>query len=911
MTTQAAVGIDLGVRQASIAVMVKNEPKIIPATDGSQKTPTFISYSYISPNTFKNLVGPDAVNATLKGQQSVYDPKRILGRNFSDPEVQTFVQKVPFQVINENGGDRSIGGQTFTENITQFVTDSYQKSEGGEDYNPNYIEELRLTCELKKKELFSSRCESVYIKNAGYWRSTQMTETIFDKINVEVFTNIQKTLANFLLSSVSGSDEIGQVILVGGSTRIPKIENIIRSLLPKANIRKTIDVETIVAVGATIHANSKTRFTENAEKNSLQSLVPVKVIGICTPAAIGVHFTYDWQIKENNNSDFGIVIPKGTELPCFAEKQFWFPPQQGRVIIRIFEGDHNHAEHNDELGRCEVDGIKLSKIFCRLKIQMYLSATGELKVRAAYDGTLQIIYNWKFVTLNILEVRKSNHYYVHRPDKQSSDYSSFAATSRLLSGQPPKAQADLGKLYYQQKMDSLVSSLEFVPEESFKEAHDKSVEDAVEELSKAYPLTPELIQSTRKHLDSVFYKYSELNNRKKDIESRVAIGIDFGTAFSSVAFVSKDGTVEMIPDLVGKLSTPSCITFEDDDVTFGTAAQGKAVENPENCVFDIKRMLGRHILDPQVAQLRKFWPFKTLGEDGSICVEILGKKYQPQQLVTLYVKHLIENATTFLNQDVIHAVVAIPAYFTPRQRHLTKEAFNDAGINVLQLLNEPTAASLAYNEFVTVGPTKHCLVFDLGGGTFDLAILETNGSTHMKIKAIDGDPFLGGADFDNDLMKYCIEEFEIKNNIPFQDVGSHATKLRRLKKQCESVKENLSAAKKVTVTLDAIHNDLDLVVRVDRSKFELLIEEKLNKCMAIVDRLVESVDISEVVLVGGSSRIPRVQSLLKERFGDKVPISKRMSPVEAVARGAALLAARIQNNDTSFCIEELDKKIIV
>ncbi|CAG7821514.1 unnamed protein product, partial [Allacma fusca] len=714
--------------------------------------------------------------------------------------------------------------------------------------------------------------------------------------------------------SVSDVKGVGQVILVGGSTRIPRIEKIVRLLLQNAEIKNTIDVETVVALGAAIQANSKPPFTEHPDASTLSSLepplVPVIANGVSTPVAIGIHFTYDWQIQQNNQTNFGIVIPKGKEIPCFAEKNFWFPQDNGEAVIRIFQGDSNDAEKNDEVGPLVLDGIARNKQHCQLKIQMYLSANGELKVRATNMGWLK--YDWKFTTLDIFQTRRSSHFLVHRSDPEYlNTFGSQLKTNPVLADQHTReSMTDLAKVYYQEKMDPLVSSLEFVSEKTFNEIHEKALEEAILELRKAFPLTSELIESTLSDLVSLFRKYSQMNNRKKNKHSRNAIGIDLGTSYSYQAFVGQNG-MEFISNQVNALNTPTCVNIDDDgEITFGFTAQSKGINIPENFIFDIKRMLGRHIQNPQISQLKRFWPFRIADVQGSIYINLHGKKYRPEELMALYVKHLIRNASEFLNEDVINAVVTIPTYFTPTQRHLTKEAFHDAGINVLRLLNEPTAAALAYIDGIPEGTNKTCLLFDLGGGTFDLAILEVTGPTQVKIKAIDGDPFLGGSDFDTDLVKYCIQEFEKKYKVRLQDKANYATNLLRLKKQCEKVKKNLTITNIETVSLDAVYENLNLVVRVDRGTFEKLIEDKLMKCMAIVNRIVEDVKIDEVVLVGGSSRIPRVKTLLKQKFGDIIS-SERFSTNEVVVRGAALLAARIQNNDTSFCIEELDKKIII
>ncbi|CAG7834736.1 unnamed protein product [Allacma fusca] len=730
------------------------------------------------------------------------------------------------------GGDSSIGGDNFTNEILNYVMQDHRKRWGGEEYDPTNIGRLRIACKLKKKELFSSTCKSVQIGKPGY-----------------LFRNVA---------------EIGEVILVGGSTRVPTIEKIIKEKLPRATVRKSIEVDTVVVRGAAIQTSTQHAFKEIYILPFFEpNLDRLNVHGICTPATIGVQFTYNWQINENN-SNYGILIPKGTEIPCFAEKTFWFLQERGVAVIRVVEGENNDAVKNDELGQLQINGIKASNGYCELKIQMYLSADAELTVRSVEAGIFNAFKEWEFMTIDVMQARKLNHFYVHRPDNPTSNYFSHDPKSGQKNY---KIQIDLARLYYQQNMDSVVSSLEFIADEEFKKTHEKSVDDALEELNKAHPLTLELLQFTKDHLGTLFE--------------------------NCLAFMGEDG-MEFIRDQNDKTFIPTCITFEEGETTFGSTAQEKAISNPAITVIDIKRMIGRHIEDPQVAQLRKFWPFETLAENGNIYVRILDTKYRPEQLIELYVEYLIELAVGYLGHDVINAVVAIPLYFTPRQRHLTKEAFHNAGINVLRLLNEPTAASLAYSDMISEVQPKTCLIFDLGGGTLDIAILEVTGSTGVKVKEMDGDPFLGGVDFDNELMKYCIKEFEKQENIQFPDAG-YSHKKRRLRKECEKAKEILSSAEQVTVTLESFHDGWNLVVPVTRKTFENLIEEKLEKCMAIVDKLVDSVEINEVVLVGGSSRIPRV----KKKFGEKVTISRRLHPSDAVARGAALKAMEFNPNQTA------------
>ncbi|CAG7733879.1 unnamed protein product, partial [Allacma fusca] len=290
------------------------------------------------------------------------------------------------------------------------------------------------------------------------------------------------------------------------------------------------------------------------------------------------------------------------------------------------------------------------------------------------------------------------------------------------------------------------------------------------------------------------------------------------------------------------------------------------------------------------------------GEDGKIQIKVQNKCLLPEQVITEILINLKESADIFLGDSVINAVVTVPAYFSPRQKALTKESCHKAGFNVLQFTSEPAAAAVAYGIHLQYENDKRiCLIFDLGGGTFDVAVLELY-RNEIKIKAIDGDPYLGGEDFDNAMIGYCIQAFQREHGIDLRTAGSdfeRDKRLKRIKTECEIQKRYLSATTRVKVSMDSIHGEIPLVVPFTRDIFSELIKPSVDKCMEVVDQILNKcemneTDIDDVMVVGGSSRIPYVQSRLSEKFGGK-PLLKRIKPEEAVAHGAAILAFNVEN----------------
>ena len=380
-----------------------------------------------------------------------------------------------------------------------------------------------------------------------------------------------------------------------------------------------------------------------------------------------------------------------------------------------------------------------------------------------------------------------------------------------------------------------------------------------------------------------------------------AIGIDLGTTYSCVG-VWQNGKVDIIPNDMGERTTPSYVAFTDTERLVGDAAKNQITRNPTNTVFDAKRLIGRKFQDREVQEDIKLWPFKVVKDPNSdrpqvqIIYQKQEKKFFAEEISAMVLQKLKQTATDFLGKEVKDAIVTVPAYFNDSQRQATKDAGTISGLNVLRIINEPTAAAIAYGLDKQQGKTEeNVLIFDLGGGTFDVSLLTLEDGL-FEVKATNGDTHLGGEDFDNRLVEYCAGEFRRKTSI---DIKKNAKALRRVRAACEKAKRALSAATQATVDIDALMDGEDLNVVITRSKFEDLCMDLFKKCMpplecVLKDAKMSKSQIDEVVLVGGSTRIPKIQSMVQEFFNGKEP-NKGINPDEAVAYGAAVQAAIMTN----------------
>ena len=386
------------------------------------------------------------------------------------------------------------------------------------------------------------------------------------------------------------------------------------------------------------------------------------------------------------------------------------------------------------------------------------------------------------------------------------------------------------------------------------------------------------------------------------------IGIDLGTTYSCVG-VWRNNKVDIIPNSDGGRTTPSVVGFTNTERLIGEAAK-IYIKNYKNTVYDSKRMIGRKYNDPEIQRDMKIWPFEVVPDPNSdrpmIKVEYLGetKTFLPEEISSMILQRLVSEANDYLGKTVKDAIITVPAYFNNNQRQATKIAGQIAGINVLRMINEPTAAAIAYGLDNKKNDEQNILIFDLGGGTFDVSILNFEGSL-LEVRATRGDTHLGGEDFDDRLIHYCIDEFK---NDTGNDISKNERAKRRLKIACEKAKKTLSSAQETMIDIDSLAEGEDFNIKINRPKFEDLCRDLFEKCIppitdALKDADLNKEDINEIVMVGGSSRIPKVIEIVKAYFNGK-EVNKSIHPDEAVAYGAAIQAA-IANNVQDDGLEKL------
>jgi len=374
-----------------------------------------------------------------------------------------------------------------------------------------------------------------------------------------------------------------------------------------------------------------------------------------------------------------------------------------------------------------------------------------------------------------------------------------------------------------------------------------------------------------------------------------AVGIDLGTTYSCVGVWVND-RVEIIANDQGNRTTPSYVAFTDTERLIGDAAKNQVARNPTNTIFDAKRLIGRKFDDPVVQKDMKLWPFKVeAGPDGKplIVVKFKGetKKFHAEQISSMVLTKMKETAEAFLNKTVKDAVITVPAYFNDSQRQATKDAGIIAGLNVLRIINEPTAAAIAYGLDKKGTGERNVLIFDLGGGTFDVSLLTIEDGI-FEVKATAGDTHLGGEDFDNKLVEYCAADFQKKTGY---DIRNNPRAMRRLRTQCERAKRILSSSTQTNIEVDSLYESEDYNCVITRAKFEELCLPLFKETIPPVEKVLTDSGISksqvhDVVLVGGSTRIPKVIQLITEFFNGKEP-NRSINPDEAVAYGAAVQAA--------------------
>jgi len=389
------------------------------------------------------------------------------------------------------------------------------------------------------------------------------------------------------------------------------------------------------------------------------------------------------------------------------------------------------------------------------------------------------------------------------------------------------------------------------------------------------------------------------------------IGIDLGTTYSCVAIVKGSG-VEIIANDQGNRTTPSYVAFNDSERLVGEAAKNQAAMNPKNTVFDAKRLIGREYKDKLVQDDMKLWPFKITPEGSKPMIEVTfkgeQKLFSAEEVSAMILSKMKKIAEDYLGEEVQNAVVTVPAYFNDQQRQATKDAGVIAGLNVLRIINEPTAAALAYGMERKNDIEQNVLIFDCGGGTHDTSILTIDGGV-FEVKSTAGDTHLGGEDFDNRLVSHFCKEFTRKHK---KNLNDSDRALRRLRTACEKAKRTLSSSTTANIEIDSLYEGIDFNTSITRARFEDLCADLFRKALDPVEKVLRDSGLSkreihEIVLVGGSTRIPKIQKMLSDYFNGK-DLCKSINPDEAVAYGAAVQAAIVSgvSNDKTNDILLID-----
>ena len=388
-----------------------------------------------------------------------------------------------------------------------------------------------------------------------------------------------------------------------------------------------------------------------------------------------------------------------------------------------------------------------------------------------------------------------------------------------------------------------------------------------------------------------------------------AIGIDLGTTYSRVG-VFHNNQFEIIANDQGETRIPSMVAFTDSMPLIGEAALSQIAMNPQNTIFDTKRLIGRQFNDAEVQADRKHWPFKVVDRESKPVLEVEWKEetkhFSPEKISSMVLNKLRETAETYLGETVKNAVISVPAYFCNAQRRATKHAGQLAGLNVLGIVNEPAAAAIAYGLGKEVKESHHVVMIDLGGGTLDVSLLEfADGVFHVKYTA--GNTHLGGEDFNKRLVDHFVSEFQSKHK---KDITTNVRALRRLYTACEKAKQTLSSAAQASIELDALFEGTDFYAVITRARFEELCDDLFRSAMAPVQRVlqdakIDMISVNEIVLVGGSTQIPQVQKLISDLFRKDPKRVENMD--EAVAYGAAVQAAILSRDES----ESIDNTLLL